>query len=409
MITAAPELQSRMSRTKPSSRQEQLARAFREFEHASADLTAQYRQLESQVADLTAELATARSTGQQQAEENSRLASRLEHLLNGLPAGVVVLDGNGTVQECNPVACELLGESLGGERWRDVVERAFAPRVDDGHDMSLVSGRRVSIATEAMRGEPGQILVLTDVTETRRLQQQLEHHRRLSAKTEVAAALAHQIRTPLSAAMLYASSLTATGLEEARHRGFAEKLLGRLRHLEALVDDMLLFARGGGVLDAEAGSMADLLTALVREVETCPEVRVGTFLLRIDNQAPGAEIRCNRTALLSALQNLVGNAIQACAGRGELDIRVRMAGTTCVQIEFVDNGPGVPEAIRESLFEPFVTSRSQGTGLGLAVVQAVISGHGGDINLATDGGKGAHFLVRLPVVETVSPDRADGE
>ncbi len=396
-----------MSRTKPPSRQEVLVRAFHEFEHISADLAAQYRQLELRVESLTGELAAARSTSQQQADEKTRLAARLEHLLNGLPAGVVVLDGNGLVQECNPAARELLGEPLSGAPWREVVERAFAPRWDDGHDMSLVSGRRVNIATEAMPGEAGQILVLSDVTETRRLQQQLEHHRRLSAKGEVAAALAHQIRTPLSAAMLYASSLVGEGLAAERRRGFADKLLGRLRHLEGLVDDMLLFARGGGMLDAQASSLADLLEALVKEVEACTEVRSGDFHLRIDNRAPETEIRCNRTALLSAMQNLVANAIQACEGRGELQIRAGMAGSERVQIEFADDGPGVPEAIRESLFEPFVTTRSNGTGLGLAVVQAVLNGHGGDIRLDSTAGEGSRFLVRLPVVGTLAPAGPD--
>jgi len=395
-----------MSRIKPSSRR-QLARAFHEFEQASTDLAAQYRRLEARVEALTAELAAARSAGRQQAEETERLAARLEHLLHGLPAGVVVLDGEGRVQECNPVASELLGEPLAGECWRDVVGRAVAPRGDDGHDMSLVSGRRVNIATEAMHGEPGQILVMTDVTETRRLQQQLEHHRRLSAQGEVAAALAHQIRTPLSAAMLYAASLASGGVEDARHKGFADKLLGRLRHLETLVDDMLLFARGSGVLDAEASSISDLLAALVREMETCTELRQGSFRLCIDNQAPDAEIRCNRTALLSALQNLVGNAIQACAGRGELLIRVCMEDRSHVRMEFLDNGPGVPEGIRDSLFEPFVTTRSNGTGLGLAVVRAVISGHGGDIRLASADGEGGHFLIHLPVLEAAT-EQMDG-
>jgi len=393
-----------MSRSKLPSRREQLARAFREFEHVSADLTAQYRQLELQVERLTAELTTARSVGQQEADEKARLASRLEHLLNSLPAGVVVLDGKGQVQESNPAAIDLLGEPLAGETWRDVVARVFAPRWDDGHDMSLVSGRRVNIATEAMPGEPGQILVLTDVSETRRLQQQLEYHRRLSAKGEVAAALAHQIRTPLSAAMLYVSSLAMADLDGDTRKRFSDKLLGRLRYLESLVDDMLMFARGGGTLDAEASSTAELMDALLKELDTCAEVQAGTFHISLDNRATRAEIRCNRTALLSALHNLLGNAIQACEGEGRLDISVSMEAPDCVQIIFADNGPGVPEAIRETLFEPFVTTRSHGTGLGLAVVQAVLNGHGGDIRLETETGKGSRFLIRLPVAGSILSD-----
>src|SRR5690606_28826289 len=101
---------------------------------------------------------------------------------------------------------------------------------------------------------------------TRKLQENLERHKRLSAKGEMAAALAHQIRTPLSSAMLYASSLSRAGLAEQQRVRFADKVLARLRHLERLVEDMLLFARGGG-FDTVDLDPASLLEALMHELE----------------------------------------------------------------------------------------------------------------------------------------------
>ena len=167
---------------------EQLSEAFAEFEDASRALGLFYRDLERQVARLSEELAQARAAEAREYSEKERVARRLQSLLDALPGGVVVLDQHGRVQSCNPVAGELLGPVVCGEGWSDVVERAFAPRWDDGHDVSLADGRRVNIATQALDGEPGQILLISDVTETRRLHEQLEHHKRLSAKTEMAAA-----------------------------------------------------------------------------------------------------------------------------------------------------------------------------------------------------------------------------
>src|SRR5690625_5484430 len=117
------------------------------------------------------------------------------------------------------------------------------PRRDDGHEVSLHDGRRISIATRDL-GVDGQIILLTDQTETRRLQHELSRHERLSALGKMMSALAHQIRTPLSAAMLYAGHLCNADLPEQRRQDFAEKISGRLNHTERQVQDMLLFVKG---------------------------------------------------------------------------------------------------------------------------------------------------------------------
>ena len=176
-------------------------------------------------------------------EEKERLAQRLRNVLDLLPGGVIVIDGQGLVRDANPVALELLGEPLVGVNWRDVIVRSFAPRKDDGHEISLRNGRRLSIATRSLSGEPGQLVLLTDLTETRRLQDQLARHERLSSLGRMVASLAHQIRTPLSTALLYASHLEQGGLSEQQQQRFAGSLKARLHELEHQVRDMLVFAR----------------------------------------------------------------------------------------------------------------------------------------------------------------------
>ena len=94
-----------------------------------------------------------------------------------------------------------------GKKWNQIVEAFFSPKDDDGHEVSMKSGRRVSISTRSLDQEVGQIILITDQTETRRLQDELSRGQRLSALGKTVSALAHQIRTPLSAATLYASHL----------------------------------------------------------------------------------------------------------------------------------------------------------------------------------------------------------
>ena len=191
---------------------------------------------------------------------------------------------------------------------------AFQPQWDDGLDISLKDGRRVNIATEALAGEPGQIVLLKDVTETRRLQETLNHHRRLSAKTELAAALAHQIRTPLATAMLHTSNLTAHRCDRPAHTRTAERALGAMRDLERLVEDMLTYARGGK-LDGTSFDLADILESLHSRVVAGAQEN---FTFEISGDIPRLQLFGNTDALCSVMMNnLVDNARQRqqCLGR----------------------------------------------------------------------------------------------
>ena len=130
--------------------------------------------------------------------------ARLKSLLQALPAGVVVLDGEGRVQECNPAAIDLLDEPLQGEIWRNVIARAFDPKSCSSQDAVTRKGRIVSISTCPLGPHiPGQIILLQDVTEKRQMQARIDQQQRLASMGQMAAQLAHQIRTPLSAALLY--------------------------------------------------------------------------------------------------------------------------------------------------------------------------------------------------------------
>ena len=188
-----------------SSKQEALKQAFLQFNQVSFTLSEAYAGLESKVETLTNELTEARSQKLKELEAKEKVTNRLQNLLSALPAAIIVLDGEGVIQQTNPAAEELFESALLEQSWRDVVANAFQPQWDDGHDVTLKNGRCVNISTQPLGSEPGQILLITDVTETRQLQEQIAGFKRVSAMGEMAAAMAHQIRTPLASAMLYVS------------------------------------------------------------------------------------------------------------------------------------------------------------------------------------------------------------
>lgn len=382
-----------MDKTDHENEVKELENAFQLFNQMSDQLAASYQQLEGRVSKLSSELDEANDERQQELEEKERIAKRLQSLLQTLPAGVVVIDASGMVQESNPAAIDLLGEPLTGEAWFSVIQRAFSPKADDGHDLSLKSGRRVHISTSPLAGETGQIILIHDVTETRDLQEKLSQHQRLSGMGEMAASLAHQIRTPLASAMLYASHLKRTNLSEADRLKVADKIMARVRHLEHVVNDMLMFSRGG-LSGNDRFKLAELIGAVTSSVES--QLVDSQITLVCENHAEDTLIEGNREMLLSGLQNLTNNAIQAMGASGTLVIAVEPAGTQLIDVLIKDNGPGIEEQAQQKIFDPFYTTRSDGTGLGLAVVRAIAQAHHGDIWLKSVVGEGSVFGVRLP-------------
>lgn len=382
-----------------------LKNAFELFNQMSQQLVDSYQVLENRVAELNQELTSVADQRLQELAEKEKLANRLESLLNFLPGGVVVLDSSGRVSESNPAAIELLGEPLEGELWRDVIARSFAPRQDDGHEVSTRDGRRISISTRNL-GADGQIILLTDQTETRRLQGELSRHERLSALGKMMSALAHQIRTPLSAAMLYAGHLCNGKLDELKRQQFSEKIFNRLNNIERQVQDMLLFVKGELPLN-DVISVSELHLAL----EEAMEVPLMTSESRCEwiNQCREHYIQCNREALIGAILNLVNNAIQAVDQRARLRIEFKVYPQDKTQpqqliIRVCDAGPGMPQELLASAGDLFVTTKAQGTGLGLAVVNAVARAHRGKFILQSKVGQGTCASLLMPLVELNSQE-----
>jgi two-component system, sensor histidine kinase FlrB len=374
-----------------------LEHAFALFNQMSTQLGDSYSMLESRVAELKGQLALVSAQRMQELAEKERLAQRLQSLLDLLPGGVIVIDGQGVVREANPVARSLLGLPLVGMLWRQVIARNFAPREDDGHEISLKDGRRLSIATRSLNAEPGQLVLLTDLTETRRLQDQLSRHERLSALGRMVASLAHQIRTPLSAALLYASHLTEQVLPVEQQQRFAGRLKERLHELEHQVRDMLIFARGELPLPDRLSPKA-----VFDALRSAAETHVTDMQVRWQCDSRGGELLCNRDTLVGTMLNLIENAIQAGGREVGLKVHLYQRGDV-VRLCISDNGPGIDRATLARLGEPFFTTKTTGTGLGLAVVKAVARAHQGDVQLRSRPGRGTCAIVTLPLLGAAHP------
>lgn len=379
---APAELESRAS----------LEQAFALFNQMSNQLSESYGLLEARVNELKGELALVSAQRMQELAEKERLANRLLSLLDLLPGGVIVIDGQGVVREANPAACLLLGKPLEGMLWREVIARCFAPREDDGHEISLKDGRRLSIATRSLNGEPGQLVLLTDLTETRRLQDQLARHERLSALGRMVASLAHQIRTPLSAAMLYASHLSEQALPFEQQQRFAGRLKERLHELEHQVRDMLVFARGDLPLPDRLSPRQ-----FFRALREAAEPHVEGLSVRWQCEVERGELLCNRDTLVGAVLNLIENAIQAAGSAVRLKVHLYGRGSS-LRLSISDNGAGIDAQTLARLGEPFFTTKTTGTGLGLAVVKAVARAHNGELQLRSRPGRGTCATLILPLI-----------
>ncbi|MFA5081011.1 MAG: HAMP domain-containing sensor histidine kinase [Hydrogenophilaceae bacterium] len=222
---------------------------------------------------------------------------------------------------------------------------------------------------------------------------ELARRERLSILGEVAAKLAHQLRTPLATALLYVGHLARPDLAETDRLRFADKTLGRLRYLERLIQDMLAFVKG-----QQGQRTLFAVHALADEVWQAiePQASLLDVHLELVKQGDDERIEADHLGVQGALINLLENAVQASRAGDKVTFTVA-TGSAFVAFRVVDRGQGIAEADRERLFEPFYTTRGEGSGLGLAIVKQTADAHGGWVEIDSEPGQGSHFALFLPV------------
>lgn len=252
-----------------------------------------------------------------------------------------------------------------------------------------------------------QALVLTDelalangelrrqFAEKEALRESLARQERLAAMGEMAAHLAHRLRTPLATALLYASQLGQSSLPPAERTRFADKTVERLHDLERLIADMLQFVRGASPA-YERVAASDILQKVFHTIE--PQVLARGLALDLRDHSAGCSFAADRQGLCGALLGLLDNAMQASSAGGRICLAASVQGAH-LAFHVSDTGTGIAHEAQARLFEPFFTTRSQGTGLGLALVRAVAEAHGGKVEAHSTPGAGSEFVLRVPLMQ----------
>ena len=377
----------------------ELQHAFQVFSEASSELCTAYEELRTQAAALTRELELANGELERQFAEKQALSQRFVLLLEALPGGVVLVDESRLVSQANPAAFRVLGEPLIGCAWDAIVCERLREAQPAGEWLRAggTATQRLSITSRALPGTSGQVLLIQDITEAHAQRESAERSKRLAAMGEMAARLAHRLRTPLSTALLYASQMGGAGggaaLPASERARFADKTVSRLQHLARLIDDMLLFVRGPGTQfsDVEPAPLLRELFALMS-----PLAAERSLHLELSPCPEGLSLCADPQALHGALVSLLENALQVCPPGARIRLSAKRDGQD-LEFRVSDTGPGMPPEVQARLFEPFFTTRSDGTGLGLAIVRAVAEKHGGRVAASSVPGAGSEFVLSLPL------------
>lgn len=218
-----------------------------------------------------------------------------------------------------------------------------------------------------------------------RLQRDLARQTRLAEQAQFSAGMAHQIKNPLAALRGYIE-LLARSLSEPSQKQIADKLVSETTALDRVVRDFLQFSRGAH------GSVERLtLAQALRPVLDAARTAGGDAVKVLEPDLPSVEIEVDSTALREAISNVVVNAAEALSEKGG-EIRIRAgANGRLVTLEVEDNGPGIPDEVRARMFQPFVTGKADGTGLGLPIARRLLRDMGGGLELVRTGPTGTMF------------------
>ncbi len=217
---------------------------------------------------------------------------------------------------------------------------------------------------------------------------------KLETVGEMAASIIHDFRNPISAIKLTAELLQTLGNPGPETVSFCRMIELQVYHMAAMVQDILDYTRGEARLEKEEITVEELFAQA--------ESLTGEFLrragIRCLFQPAPARIEVDRNRFLRVFQNILSNAAEALGeGGGEITVRSAPAGEGKTEIRISDTGPGIPETIRETLFDPFVTAgKRRGVGLGLAVARTIVEAHGGSLSFQTGSGRGTTFIILLP-------------
>jgi two-component system nitrogen regulation sensor histidine kinase NtrY len=404
------------------------ARPVRELVGATARIAAgDYEtRLEPRTRDEVAELVSgfnsmAGALAAQRADLERRRES-MERLLRHATTGVISVDPEGRIVTLNPAARTLL--SAAGSRLRDGADLVRAlSRTPSLEPLAAVLG-----VEPARRGEPeevdleidatphryrlmrvnlpdsgggtvGRLILLDDVTEMMRSNQ-------LAAWAEMARAIAHEIKNPLTPIQLSTEHLRRLlrdrdALPDPDLEACLETVIKQVRTLYQIAGEFSAYAKLPALAPEPADPVAFLRATLGPYRAAKPQ---GVEI--VERYEPTGSVAIDGKVLARAVINLVENALHAMPDGGTLTISVRADEERgLARISVADTGTGLDPGVRKRLFEPYFSTKSSGTGLGLAIVRRAVEAHQGSIDVESERGRGTTFHIRLPLTDASAPDR----
>ena len=356
--------------------------------------------------------------GRASVEERLRASEgRWRAVVESAVDGIIVIDEMGRIEAFNPAAERLFGYNEQDVLGKNVNVLMPSPYHDE-HDAYLaryrstgvrkiigigreVTGRRrdgttfplrLSVGETSLGGERKFTGILHDLSERVAIEHQLREQTALARLGEMAAVLAHEIKNPL-AAVRGAIEVIGTRLPAGgRDASIVKEIVSRIDSLNELMKDLLLFARPPAP-KPQPIEIQPLVTSTAQLLREDPSLNA----VHIEVQGSSPPVLADPGLLQIVFLNLMVNSAQAMRdGSGHIKVSVAASAGTC-RIDFEDDGPGIPPEIREKIFTPFFTTKSRGTGLGLATARRLIEAHRGTIDVRCPPAGGTTVSIQLPV------------
>jgi len=341
--------------------------------------------------------------------------ARWRSIVHSAIDGIVVIDRRGRIEAFNPAAERMFGyaehEVLGQNVHilmpspdREAHDGYISRYLETGAPKIIGIGREVegvrrngvvfplhlAVSEMTLKGERKFTGILHDLTSRVRMEKQLREREALAHLGEMAGVIAHEVRNPLAGirgAIQIIGSRVAPGSGDA---SVVDEIVKRIDGLASLVKDLLLFARPPQLKPATV-SVSDLVAQTARLLASDPNMRD----VRVQIGGDAAPIVADPELLKIAFMNVLLNGAHAIQGHGVIRVSVDAVDHVC-RVQFHDDGPGIPTAVREKMFTPFFTTKSRGTGLGLATTKRLVDAHGGQIEIDCPPSGGTVVTIQLP-------------
>lgn len=339
-------------------------------------------------------------------EESQNLSAYLGSILENMEDAILVVTGRETAVLWNGQACRYLPSLEKAEapvQLKEIQKDAvldlsafFAGEADhrelsaqiNGSAVELVLSRRPFYSVQKIL--LGQLLIIHDQTEIKRLEQRSRQEDRLRVMGELAAEMAHEIRNPLGSIELMVSLLEQDVAVESPNHALIGRLRSAVQIMNHTVSNVLLYTR-----DIQIKKRSVPLDQLVSQAETAILAHISRQEITLRRHLPEISLELDVELMQQALANLLLNAAQASPKGGTISIEGSKEGKV-LKLTLSDEGPGISDDVRKKLFTPFFTTKNSGTGLGLAMVKRVLEAHNGQIE-CLDRKPGASFLIQLPL------------